>query len=117
EDSIKAMSRDELVRFWRGHYRPEQTALVVAGDISFAELQRVATAKLGGWRAQGEALSTRVPAPSPTDARLVLVDKPGAPQTALNVIGPGPTATDPVVPPLAVANAVLGGNFTSRINH
>ena len=117
EDSIRAMSREELARFWRGHYRPEQTALVVAGDITFAELQRLAKEKLGGWRGEGEALSTRVPAPSPTDARLVLVDKPGAPQTALNVVGPGPIATDPVVPPLAVANAVLGGNFTSRINH
>ncbi|MGQ3052915.1 MAG: M16 family metallopeptidase, partial [Roseateles sp.] len=44
-------------------------------------------------------------------------DKPGAPQTALAVVAPGPFAAAPDAAPLSIMNAALGGLFTSRINH
>ncbi|MFN3302643.1 MAG: M16 family metallopeptidase [Roseateles sp.] len=65
------------------------------------------------------AVPTREPLPParPIAARTVLVDKPGAPQTALAVVAPGPFAAAPDAPALKVMNAALGGLFTSRINH
>jgi zinc protease len=117
EAAIKATSKEDLQRFWRTHYRPDRAALVVAGDIDFDGLKRTVEARLGSWKAEAAAPVTAAPAPVSTPARLVLVDKPGAPQTALRVVSFGPKATDPDLPPLTVANAVLGGNFTSRINH
>jgi zinc protease len=117
EAAIKATTREDLLGFWRRGYRPEQAALVVAGAIGFDELQALVTSRFGGWKADGEAVGLTLPKPAPTAARLVLIDKPGAPQTALQVVSLGPRATDPDVPALSVTNAILGGNFTSRINH
>jgi len=49
-------------------------------------------------------------------ARLIVVDKPGAPQTALRVSLIGPDRKTPDFAPLQVMNAALGGLFTSRLN-
>jgi predicted Zn-dependent peptidase len=46
----------------------------------------------------------------------VLVDKPGAPQTVLRLVGPGAARSSPERPPLSLLGTVLGGSFTSRLN-
>ena len=46
----------------------------------------------------------------------MVVDKPGAPQTALAVVAPGPFASVPDAAATQLMNAALGGLFTSRIN-
>jgi zinc protease len=47
---------------------------------------------------------------------VVIVDKPGAPQTALIAFGSGVPANSPELPALQVMNYTLGGAFASRIN-
>jgi zinc protease len=47
---------------------------------------------------------------------VVIVDKPGAPQTALAAFGIGVPANSPELPALQVMNYTLGGAFASRIN-
>jgi predicted Zn-dependent peptidase len=46
----------------------------------------------------------------------VLVDKPGAPQTVLRLVGPGFPRRSPDRPPLSLLATLLGGSFTSRLN-
>lgn len=118
EAAIKATDSAALQAFWRAHYRPDQAALVVAGDITEAELKRLAESLFGAWsKPAGASAAAAAPAPQRGGARLVLVDKPGAPQTALAVVAPGPRAGAPDAASIGVMNAALGGLFTSRINH
>ncbi|MGM9482895.1 M16 family metallopeptidase [Roseateles sp. NT4] len=118
EASIKAVDAAALRGFWQGHYRPERAALVVAGDLTEAELRGLIEPLFGAWKAAGEAApATPLPAAQPIAARTVVVDKPGAPQTALAVVAPGPFASTPDWAPVEVMNAALGGLFTSRINN
>ena len=121
EESINATTAEDMRRFWATHYRPDRAALVVAGQIALEDLKAVASEKLGGWKAPAAAAGkpvVRVLAkPATTAARLVLVDKPGAAQTAVQIVSLAPPATHPDIPALGVMNALLGGNFTSRINH
>jgi zinc protease len=118
EVSIKAIDAVALRGFWQAHYRPERAALVVAGDLTEAELRALVEPLFGAWQGQGAApLVAPLPAPKPITARTVVVDKPGAPQTALAVVAPGPFASAPDAAPLKVMNAALGGLFTSRINN
>lgn len=118
EASIKATDSAALQSFWRSHYRPDQAALVVAGDITEAELKRLAESLFGAWSKPADAAGpAAAPAPQRSAARVVLVDKPGAPQTALAVIAPGPRAGAPDAASISVMNAAMGGLFTSRINH
>ncbi|MFT7722687.1 MAG: pitrilysin family protein [Roseateles sp.] len=118
EASLQAVDAAALRGFWRAHYRPERAALVVAGDLTEAELRALVEPLFGAWQGEGPAAAAApLPPARPVAARTVLVDKPGAPQTALAVVAPGPFAGVPDAAPLKVMNAALGGLFTSRINH
>ncbi|MBL8275225.1 MAG: insulinase family protein [Pelomonas sp.] len=117
EASLQAIDAAALRSFWQGRYRPERAALVVAGDLSEAELRALVEPLFGAWKPAGEAAPERpVPPARPIAARTVLVDKPGAPQTALAIVAPGPAARAPDAASIKVMNAALGGLFTSRIN-
>jgi zinc protease len=116
EPSIRTTTRDDLVGFWRRHYVPENAALVVSGDIARAELKALAEASFLGWPRAGSS-PTRAGTPGTTPARLVVVDKPGTPQTALRVTTIGAARQTPDYPALQVMNAALGGLFSSRINN
>ena len=115
EPAIRAVTRDDLAAFWRRHYVPGNAALVVAGDISRAELKALAESRFGAWRG-GEAPPFSPGTPAPTRARVVVVDKPGAPQTALRLVALGAERKTAQFPALEVMNAAFGGLFTSRIN-
>ncbi|MCE4538824.1 insulinase family protein [Pelomonas sp. P7] len=118
EASIKAVDAAALRGFWQARYRPESSALVVAGDLTEAELRSLVEPLFGGWKGAGEAPAARpLPPAKPIAARTVVVDKPGAPQTALAVVAPGPLAATPDAAAIKVMNAALGGLFTSRINN
>ncbi|MFG6447528.1 M16 family metallopeptidase [Roseateles sp. BYS180W] len=118
EASIKAIDSEALRGFWQGHYRPDQAALVVVGDVDPNTLRQQVDALFGAWQRPDTPLPqrSRVPAQA-TQARVVVVDKPGAPQTALSVVTPLPPAGMPDAAALNVGNAAMGGLFTSRINH
>ena len=118
EASIRATDAAALRGFWQAHYRPERAALVVAGDLTEAELRALVEPLFGGWKGEGAAPAVAaLPPAQPIAARTVLVDKPGAPQTALAVVAPGPFAAAPDAAAIKVMNAALGGLFTSRINN
>lgn len=116
EGAIRATTRDDLMNFWRRHYVPGNAALVVSGDITRAELKALAESKLLGWT-RAEVPPLLPGRPATTRARLVVVDKPGAPQTALRVTTIGTARKTPDYPAMQVMNAALGGLFSSRINN
>ncbi|GAB3427586.1 insulinase family protein [Massilia solisilvae] len=116
EAATRTATREDLLGFWRSHYAPANAALVVAGDITRDELKALAEAKLAAWpRAASQSSAPGMP--KTTRARLVLVDKPGAAQTALRVTAIAAERSTPDYPALEVMNAALGGLFSSRINN
>jgi zinc protease len=91
------------------------TPLKVTGDITLDELRALAEKRFGGWERADAAVSA-VGDPEGSKARLVVVDKPGAPQTALRVTAVAAARRTLDYPALQVMNAALGGLFSSRIN-
>ena len=117
EASLKATDSASLRAFFQANYRPDQAALVVSGDVTEAELRQLAQANFGAWQRPASApVKQAAMAMKPIAARVVLVDKPGAPQTALAVVAPGPDASVADAESIKVMNAAMGGLFTSRIN-
>jgi zinc protease len=115
EPAIRAVTRDDLYQFWRRHYLPGNAALIVSGDITLDELRGLVAARFGGWP-RAAAMPSMPGDAAGTKARLVMVDKPGAPQTALRVTLVAANRKTPDYPALQVMNAALGGLFSSRIN-
>jgi len=115
EDSIKAMTRDDMTNFWKAHYVPSNAALVVAGNISREDLEALAEKKFGNWKG-GDAGRPNIGAPDGTKARIVIVDRPEAQQTMVRLLQLGVGRATPDYPALEVMNSELGGLFSSRIN-
>lgn len=103
--------------FYTAAYRPDLATLVVAGDVTRAELEPLLASAFEGWRAPARpALAAPVGKPVAAPPRLVLVDRADAPQSVLAVVREGVTAADPRAPMLELVNTALGGSFTSRLN-
>jgi zinc protease len=103
--------------FYAAHYRPDKATVVVAGDVTRAELVPLLEASLGAWKAPAKpAEPERAVTLRSAPPRLVLVDRPDAPQSVIAVVREGVTAGDPQAPLLDLVNTALGGSFTSRLN-
>jgi zinc protease len=114
-DAIKKITRDDLQAFWKQHFVPGNAALVVAGSIGRPELRKLADSAFGAWP-KGTAAPVKLGAPASTNTRLIIVDRPGSPQTQLRVATVGIARSNPDYIPVRVMNTILGGLFSSRIN-
>ncbi len=115
DSALKTITRADLEQFWKAGYVPGNTALVVSGDVTLDDLRQLAQRYFGKW--SGTAASVQLPAlPAAEGRRVIVVDKPGAPQTALRIGEVGVPRSSPDYVPLEVMNTELGGLFSSRIN-
>ena len=114
-DSLKSISREDLVKFWQEHYFPNDAAIIVAGNVKLETLKPLLERAFGAWK-PGRPEATAAGAMDKSDARLIIVDRPGAPQTALECYELGAARSTPDYASLEVVNTELGGLFSSRIN-
>ncbi len=117
--SLKAISRPDVVGFHKTWYRPDNAVLVVAGDIAPADMFSLAEKLFGSWKAAGTMPETpaETAAPEkPKEPRVIVVDLPDSGQAAVTVTLRGIRRVDPEYYPALVANAVLGAGYSSRLN-
>jgi zinc protease len=115
EAAIKATTREDMHGFWQKNFVPNNAALVVAGSIGKNELKTLAEKAFANWK-PGTPAVPQLGNPATTPGKVVIVDKPGAPQTQLRVTAIGLPRSTPEYAALQVTNGVLGGLFSSRIN-
>ena len=115
-ESIKAISREDLQHFWQQNYVPDDSAIIVTGNIKLAVLKPLLEKAFGGWKKGNAAAPAAIGPAETTDARLIVVDRAGAPQTTLLCFSPGLARSTPDYAPAEVVNTELGGLFSSRIN-
>ena len=115
EASVRALTRDAMMAFWKQNFVPNNAALVVAGDITMAELRPLAEKVFGAWQ-RGMPAMPSLAAAATTQARIIIVDRPGAPQTQLRFGAIGAPRSVPEFQAIQIMNTELGGLFSSRIN-
>jgi zinc protease len=114
-DSIKKTSPGSLALFHSTYYRPNNSILAIAGDVTLSNLIGKIERAFGGWR-MGAVPSLHIPdAPQPGPARLLLVDRPGSVQTVLRLGVPGLRRTDPDYFSMLVMDRVVGGSPVARL--
>lgn len=118
--SLGRVGAADVRAFHRRWMRPDNAVLVAVGDVDPAEVGALAARHLGGWRAASTPLPTlAAQPPQPQPEPLLLVDMPGAGQSAVMVAAPFVAASRGERLPLRIgqlANAVLGGGYSSRLN-
>ncbi|MCA1584720.1 MAG: insulinase family protein, partial [Acidobacteria bacterium] len=115
ESSNKSLTRDAMLNFWKQHWVPGNAALVVVGAVSRSQVEPLARKAFAEWSGKA-APRTNMPAARPSDAKLIIVDTPGAAQTQVRIASMGVARATPDFEVLEVVNTILGGLFTSRIN-
>jgi zinc protease len=113
--SLKAITRDEIQAFFAARYGPKGSLLEITGDVTLAEAHKLAEEAFGKWTSSAEPVAPP-PAPPVPDRKILVVDKPGSPQTALLAFGIGLARNSPDYPAATVINTMLGGLFSSRVN-
>ena len=112
----KGLTRDDVAAFHKRLFVPNNASLIVVGDVTPDAAVSMLESALEDWK-PGEAVEQTLPEPpSSKPVTIYLVDKPGAAQSVLAVGQVGVPRSTADYFPLTVMNAILGGQFSSRIN-
>jgi zinc protease len=128
--SIEGISQSDLRGFYDAQFLPNNSVLIMTGDITQAKANAIAESLFGNWKGPlgGTRIydrygdpnhGTLVPSPVPTIARRILVvDLPGSGQASVNFYRPIRTIgrSSKEYYPASVLNSLLGGGYSSRLN-
>jgi zinc protease len=116
-ESLPRITRDDLVAVHRRTFRPDNAALILAGDITAEAGLALARSHLGSWVAPGEPLPTPPRAIGASSGPSVaVVDMAKSGQAGVVVALPLPDRTGRERAIGAVLNSVLGAGYSSRLN-
>jgi zinc protease len=116
ESSLAALTIDDVRAFHRREVVPGAATLIAVGDCEHEAVIRLADQVFAGWT-PGAAPPSRIGPVTPAEAvRLAVVPRPNAPQSELRIGQIAAARLTPDYHALALANAILGGQFVSRIN-
>lgn len=115
-DSVARITLDDVRRFYGQHFLPNNSSVVVSGDIDPERALDLVQNALGGWK--------RGPAPPPTkvsprrieSSRVYVIDRPQAVQSEIRVGHLGVARSCQDYFSISVMNSLFGGVFNSRIN-
>jgi zinc protease len=132
-ESVKAITRADIVKFKSEKYLPTTSVLIFTGDIPAGRANALAQKFFGTWR-KSSAKNTADNQPTIRDSsrtgllnRLLVIDLPNSGQAAVNYSKPltrdgrvkcnaGKCESSPIFYPGSVMNSVLGGGYSSRLN-
>ncbi len=116
EETLNNISLQDCEQFYKTWFRPNIGYLAIVGDITPTEAKVLINKTLGGWQ-KGEVPTVSYPEVAPpTQAQLILVDRPTSVQSVINIINPitlKPGSQFDI--PAKVMNTILGGGASGRL--
>jgi zinc protease len=112
EAPIKKLTPADLRGFYEANYRPNNAALIVAGDTTEAALRGKLESAFKAWRPKRVAAhKPPAPAGAAVATKIYLIDKADAPQSSIRVGLVGIERQSPDYFPVTVMNLIFGGGF------
>jgi zinc protease len=115
EAQVAAFQREQLVRFYREHYVPAGSLLIMVGDFSTDSMLQQVKGVFGRWTAPKPEPPISPAPPRQSGRRVHLVRMPGTVQTHIVVGNLAVTRRDRDWYRLTLANSIYGGAFHSRL--
>lgn len=116
EASISPVTAAHLRGYAEANYRPGGGGLIVVGDVDTAEIVELAEGVFSAWKGSPASVADFEVVPASEERRVLVVHRPGSVQSEIRVGHVGADRRTPDYFALSVANMVLGGTFTSRLN-
>jgi predicted Zn-dependent peptidase len=118
---LRHVTPDDVVTFHAHAVQPSRATLIVCGAMRHDELLREAEDAFGGWLSSAGPAGNAPPAsdvepPNGPVTRLAVVQRESAAQSELRIGHLATRRLTPDYPALLVMNALLGGQFVSRLN-
>ena len=113
-ESVDRLELHQVQAHHETAFESANSALLVVGDLTMEEAVERFERSFEGWEQGGEELA--LPEAETAGAKVLLVDDPGATQTAIRVVGEGPALTNIERHAARMTGVVMGGSFTSRLN-
>ena len=114
--SVQKITRDDLVKFHKEWFQPNNATLIVVGDTTLAEITPKLEKLFASWKSAQAPRKDVAAVQLPSKPVVYLLDKPNAEQSviiAANITVP-PNTPDELA--IQAMNDVLGGTFSSRLN-
>ena len=115
EASVTGMSTADLQSFYRTNFLPNNSTLIVVGDVTSDQVEKKISAVFGSWQRGTAPTFTFGNAPKAGPTAVYLIDKPGAAQSSFRIGSIGVPRSTKDYFALSVMNTILGGSFTSRL--
>jgi len=116
EQSVAALTRDDIVAWHKTWFVPNNSLLVVTGDVDGKAIKGQLERAFGGWAKGPVPPTPTYKEPGLSGSRIRLVDKPGQTQTHIRIAQFGIKHEDPRFFDTLVWNYALGGGaFSSRL--
>lgn len=116
DESMQALDRDDVVAHHGERLLTGPADLVVVGDVGGHDLDEMAARHFEPLTTSERTRQAADPLRMQAGPRIVLVDHPGAVQTELRVVRPGPDVHAHDRAPARLLTHVLGGPLTSRLD-
>jgi predicted Zn-dependent peptidase len=116
EESVAAITRNDIVKFQQTWFAPNSSTLIVVGDINAADLKNKLESKLSSWKQKQIPVKNIGNASIPDKKKVFVIDKPEALQSIIFTTQLGPSGQSKDWVNMDMMNRILGGEFTSRIN-
>ena len=118
EETLEAITNDDVREFGRLCCRPDGAVLVVAGDVTRDSALALAEEWFGGWESPSEPLpALATPALSTQPGDTSVVSMPGRVQASVLAGVPGPALETPLYDAFTAMNGILGSGIGSRLGH
>jgi zinc protease len=115
-ESVGRVTLADVRSFYDAHYLPNNSTLVIAGDVETEKMLDQLEAAFGDWQQGPEPAPPAVTPNAVTDSRIYLIDRPSAVQSEIRIGHLGVPRSCEDYFPISIMNALLGGVFNSRIN-
>lgn len=115
-DSVGRITIDDVRAFHRTHFVPNNSSVIVTGDIRPGQAVTLVERMLEEWEQGDDPPRPRVTPKSLESSRIYVIDRPQAVQSEIRIGHLGVPRSCEDYFPLSVMNAILGGVFNSRIN-
>lgn len=106
--SAKAITRNDVLNFYKTYYAPQGMTLVIVGALKAAQAFEQVAAVFGGWRGERPARAAFPITPKVRGTPSKHVAMPGKTQTSLMMGFPGPSRRDPDWRACVMMNSILG---------
>lgn len=117
EESLKSVTRDDVVRFYQEHYRPDTTRIALVGDFDPSQVKALFNQAFDKWQAQGKPPILNLPTVSlPQTMKRLSAVIPGKAEAVTYIGYNGISRKDPRFYAVEVLNQILGGDtLASRL--